>query len=204
MQSPPQYLLGDFVRSPSPPTPTPHAPSGPEIRPLEPVREPPFVPLSSPDLRRRTQPEWPLSLVDRLPMLRSGVRMVRRMTDASARTHPTVTLVTSALRERGATGTVRWLAESVTTAAAAAAALGIEPGAIASSLVFTLDRTPILVMTAGAHRVDTKWLGAALGGKLRRADPDTVRAATGQAIGGVAPVGHPRALQTFVDESLAA
>src|SRR5699024_6660202 len=108
------------------------------------------------------------------------------------------------LRERGANGTVRWLDESVTTAAAAAAAPGIEPGAIANSLVFTLDRTPILVMTSGAHRVDTKWPGAALGGKLRRADPDTVRAATGQAIGGVAPVGHPRALQTFVDESLAA
>jgi len=34
---------------------------------------------------------------------------------------------------------------------------------------------------------------------LRRADPDFVRSATGQAIGGVAPVGHPRPVRTLVD-----
>ena len=34
---------------------------------------------------------------------------------------------------------------------------------------------------------------------MRRADPDFVRAATGQVIGGVAPLGHPRPLRTLVD-----
>ena len=34
---------------------------------------------------------------------------------------------------------------------------------------------------------------------VRRADPDFVRAATGQVIGGVAPVGHPRPIRTLVD-----
>ena len=39
---------------------------------------------------------------------------------------------------------------------------------------------------------------------VRRADPDTVRAATGQVIGGVAPLGHPTPLKTLVDSALAA
>lgn len=120
------------------------------------------------------------------------------------RVHPTVTRVTEALRERGAAGDVRWLDDPAKTAAAAAAALGIDAGAIANSLVFTLDAEPVLVMTSGAHRVDTAWLGERIGGRLGRADADSVRAATGQAIGGVAPVGHPTPLRTFVDEALAA
>lgn len=124
-------------------------------------------------------------------------------TTTAGRSHPVVTRVTQALRELGVTGEVRWLDESAKTAAAAAAALGIEVGAVANSLVFTLDGSPVLVMTSGAHRVDTAWFGQQWGGKLRRADADTVRAATGQAIGGVAPVGHPTALGTFVDEALA-
>jgi prolyl-tRNA editing enzyme YbaK/EbsC (Cys-tRNA(Pro) deacylase) len=58
-------------------------------------------------------------------------------------------------------------------------------------------------MTSGAHRVDTAFLGERLGGRLRRADPETVKAATGQTIGGVAPVGHPAPLRTVVDVALA-
>jgi prolyl-tRNA editing enzyme YbaK/EbsC (Cys-tRNA(Pro) deacylase) len=38
--------------------------------------------------------------------------------------------------------------------------------------------------------------------KLRRADADLVRTATGQPIGGVAPVGHPGMLRTLVDVAL--
>jgi prolyl-tRNA editing enzyme YbaK/EbsC (Cys-tRNA(Pro) deacylase) len=128
------------------------------------------------------------------------------MTDTTTgpvRSHPTVTRVTEALRSLGAGGEVRWLAEPAKTAALAAEALGIEVGAIANSLVFTFDDAPILVMTSGAHRVDTAWLGEQLDGRIRRADADTVRAATGQAIGGVAPVGHLAPLRTFVDAALA-
>jgi prolyl-tRNA editing enzyme YbaK/EbsC (Cys-tRNA(Pro) deacylase) len=121
---------------------------------------------------------------------------------ASDRQHPTVTHVEAALRERGAKGQVRWLDEATPTAAAAAAAIGIEVGAIANSLVFTLDDEPILVMTSGGHRVDTAFLGEQLGGTLGRASADVVRAATGQVIGGVAPTGHPAPLRTFVDVAL--
>jgi prolyl-tRNA editing enzyme YbaK/EbsC (Cys-tRNA(Pro) deacylase) len=118
------------------------------------------------------------------------------------REHPTVALVVDVLRSKGATGEVRWLDEATPTAAAAAAALGIEVGAIANSLVFTLDGEPILVMTSGGHRVDTAWLGEQAGGTIARASAETVREATGQVIGGVAPTGHPAALRTFVDPAL--
>jgi prolyl-tRNA editing enzyme YbaK/EbsC (Cys-tRNA(Pro) deacylase) len=99
---------------------------------------------------------------------------------------------------------VRQLEASTRTAAEAAAALGCEVGAIASSLVFTADDGPVLVLTSGAHRVDLDIVGAATGLRgLRRATPDEVRLATGQAIGGVAPIGHPSPLRTLVDEDLA-
>src|SRR5579871_993668 len=94
------------------------------------------------------------------------------------------------LRDLGVAGQVRVLPEPAPTAAAAAAQLGCEVGAIANSLVFSADGTPLLIMTSGAHRVDTARVAAACGfAAVRRADPDFVRTATGQAIGGVAPVG---------------
>ncbi|CAL9443911.1 hypothetical protein SUDANB121_02317 [Nocardiopsis dassonvillei] len=111
--------------------------------------------------------------------------------------------VALALAAAGAPGRVRELAGSARTAADAAAALGCEVGAIANSLVFISDGEPVLVMTSGRHRVDTVALAVRWGrGELRRATPEQVRAATGQAIGGVAPVGHPAPLPTVVDEAL--
>ena len=97
------------------------------------------------------------------------------------------------------------LPDAAATAPLAAAALGVEVGAIANSLVFWSDGEPLLVMTSGAHRVDTAALAARLGReKIQRATPEQVREATGQAIGGVAPTGHPAPLTTIVDEDLAA
>jgi prolyl-tRNA editing enzyme YbaK/EbsC (Cys-tRNA(Pro) deacylase) len=91
----------------------------------------------------------------------------------------------------------------VHTAAAAAQALGVEVGQIANSLIFDADGEPLLVLTSGAHRVDTAKLAADLGvTKLKRATPEFVREHTGQAIGGVAPVGHPHPVRTLLDVSL--
>lgn len=118
--------------------------------------------------------------------------------------HPSVEAVAAVLAAHGAQGDVRVFEEPARTAAEAAALLGVEVGAIANSLVFTADGEPLLVLTSGAHRVDTTAVAALLGvATVRRADPDTVRAATGQVIGGVAPVGHPSPLRTLVDTSLA-
>ncbi|MEU2202773.1 YbaK/EbsC family protein [Microbacterium oleivorans] len=113
-------------------------------------------------------------------------------------------LVHDALRAAGIPGEIVVLPDAASTAALAAAALGVEVGAIANSLVFQCDGAPLLVMTSGAHRVDTAALAARLGrGRISRATPDQVREATGQAIGGVAPTGHPAPLETLVDEDLA-
>jgi prolyl-tRNA editing enzyme YbaK/EbsC (Cys-tRNA(Pro) deacylase) len=118
--------------------------------------------------------------------------------------HPTVVRVTEALRAVGATGDPIALDDAAPTAAAAAAQLGCEVGAIANSLVFEADGRPLLVMTSGAHRVDTLKVAAVLGvAQVKRADADFVRKHTGMAIGGVAPVGHPHPLRTLVDVDLA-
>ncbi|GAA1605515.1 YbaK/EbsC family protein [Kribbella sancticallisti] len=118
-------------------------------------------------------------------------------------THPNVKLVADALAAAGATGEIRILDEAVPTAAAAAAELGCEVGAIANSLIFDGDGAPVLILTSGAHRVDTAKLAAELGiGKLRRAKPEFVKEHTGQSIGGVAPVGHPGPVRTLVDTAL--
>ncbi|MEH0846145.1 YbaK/EbsC family protein [Micromonospora sp. CPCC 205711] len=123
--------------------------------------------------------------------------------------HPNVQAVQDALDAAdardgsGGPSRVRLLPEAVHTAAAAAAALGVEVGAIANSLVFEADGAPLLVLTSGAHRVDTAELAARLGvTRLRRATPEFVREHTGQVIGGVAPLGHPRPLRTLVDTTL--
>jgi prolyl-tRNA editing enzyme YbaK/EbsC (Cys-tRNA(Pro) deacylase) len=102
-------------------------------------------------------------------------------------------VVEAALRAAGVRAELRTFDQPVPTAAAAALALGCEVGAIANSLVFELDGTPLLVLASGAHRVDTKKLARGLCvGKIRRATPDFVLEHTGQHVGGVAPVGHPR------------
>jgi prolyl-tRNA editing enzyme YbaK/EbsC (Cys-tRNA(Pro) deacylase) len=108
------------------------------------------------------------------------------------------------LKDLDVPGEVRVLPESAPTAAAAAAQLGCEVGAIANSLVFAADGAPLLVMTSGAHRVDTARVARLVGAAVvARADAKSVRAWTGQVIGGVAPVGHPASIRTLVDVWLA-
>ncbi|MGY5891214.1 YbaK/EbsC family protein [Blastococcus deserti] len=113
--------------------------------------------------------------------------------------------VLAALAAAGVQADVRRFEEPVATAAAAAAALGCPVGAIANSLVFEADGAPLLVLASGAHRVDTAKVAALVGvRRVRRAAPAFVLAATGQEVGGVAPVGHPAPLRTVVDVDLAA
>jgi prolyl-tRNA editing enzyme YbaK/EbsC (Cys-tRNA(Pro) deacylase) len=117
--------------------------------------------------------------------------------------HRSAERVARVLTALGVTGEVRELPDPAPTAATAAAQLGCDVGAIANSLVFDADGAPLLVLTSGAHRVNTAKVGAELGvGTLRRADPEFVYASTGQRIGGVAPIGHPRPITTLVDTAL--
>lgn len=118
--------------------------------------------------------------------------------------HPTVARIQALIDDAGIGAQIQILPSAVRTAQAAAAQLGCSVGAIANSLVFTADGAPLLVMTSGAHRVDEARLAQRLGaGSVRRARAQEVRAATGQAIGGVALIGHPRPLRTIVDPTLA-
>ncbi|MEU8818144.1 YbaK/EbsC family protein [Actinoplanes sp. NPDC048796] len=118
--------------------------------------------------------------------------------------HPNVIAVQDALDAAGAADSqVIILDEAVHTAAAAADALCIEVGQIANSLIFDADGEPLLVLTSGAHRVNTDKVAEGLQiGHLKRATPEFVREHTGQPIGGVAPLGHPKPVRTLIDKSL--
>ena len=125
-------------------------------------------------------------------------------TETDLLAHPGIVTVTNRLRELGALGQVHVFSAGVRTAQAAADALGCEVGAIANSLVFDAGGSPVLILTSGAHRVDTAKTAELIGvGALDRAAPDFVREHTGQTIGGVAPVGHPKPIATYLDQALA-
>ncbi len=114
--------------------------------------------------------------------------------------HPSISRFRVELDRLGGTGRIVVLPDSVHTAALAAQALGCEVGAIANSLLFDADGTPVLILTSGAHRVDIAKVTATLGvGALRRASPQFVREHTGQVIGGVSPVAHPVPIPTYID-----
>lgn len=137
--------------------------------------------------------------------------MARSPGDLDVVNHPAVGRVVQALQDLQATGEVVVLEGAARTAADAARQLRVHVGQIANSLIFAVPdpgepdgRRAVLVLTSGAHRVDTAHLAAVLDvERLERADPEFVRSRTGFAIGGVAPVGHVTAVQTLVDVTLA-
>jgi prolyl-tRNA editing enzyme YbaK/EbsC (Cys-tRNA(Pro) deacylase) len=125
------------------------------------------------------------------------------------RDHPNVRAVQDALDNAGARAAnerpsqIAILPDAVHTAPAAADAVGVDVGQIANSLVFDADGEPLLVLTSGAHRADPAKLATLTGAqRVRRATPEFVRKHTGQVIGGVAPLGHPKPLRTLVDSAL--
>ena len=116
-----------------------------------------------------------------------------------------VALVRAALVEAGVGDTVRTFSAGVPTAAAAAQALECDLAAITNSLIFDVGGEPLLILASGAARVDTALVAARLGtGKISRASPAFVLDHTGQKVGGVAPVGHPKRIRTLLDETLQA
>jgi prolyl-tRNA editing enzyme YbaK/EbsC (Cys-tRNA(Pro) deacylase) len=103
----------------------------------------------------------------------------------------------------GIDAAVRRFPEGTRTAADAALAIGCDVGAIAKSIVLWSDDGPLLVLTSGANRADPARVAALAGTNgVRRADADEVRAATGYAIGGTAPFGHPQPLTVLADADL--
>lgn len=117
---------------------------------------------------------------------------------------PSAQKVQDALRSQGLDYHVIEFAESTRTAQEAADRVHCTLGQIAKSLIFKGQTSGrgILVLTSGSNRVDEKRLSQLVGEPIGRADADFVRAATGFAIGGVPPVGHPQPLKTYIDEDL--
>ena len=118
--------------------------------------------------------------------------------------NPSVQRVSAKLKELGVKGEVHVLSDSARTAQEAADALGILVGQVASSIVFKLDdESPLLVITSGRHRVDTKLVAEKLGvAKLHRVDADYVKEKSGFSIGGVSPVGWISSATILIDEAL--
>ena len=90
------------------------------------------------------------------------------------------------------------------TAADAATAIGCEIDQIAKSIIFrgAESGAAILFLTAGGNQVDPDRAAALAGEALGKADAALVRAQTGFAIGGVAPVGHLNPIRAFADTRL--
>lgn len=112
--------------------------------------------------------------------------------------------VAAALVEAGLPTDIVVHEQSARTAEEAAAAVGVDVGQIVKSLVFLAGGEPVLALVSGPNRLDVDKLAALAGAPITRADADRVRAATGYAIGGIPPLGHPAPLRTWCDADLVA
>jgi prolyl-tRNA editing enzyme YbaK/EbsC (Cys-tRNA(Pro) deacylase) len=112
--------------------------------------------------------------------------------------------VAAAAAAAGLAVEIREMPQSTRTAAEAAEACGTSLAQIVKSLIFKTATSgePVLILVSGKNRVDEKAMKATLGEALKRMDADAVRALTGFAIGGVAPLGSLTPLQTFMDADL--
>jgi prolyl-tRNA editing enzyme YbaK/EbsC (Cys-tRNA(Pro) deacylase) len=117
--------------------------------------------------------------------------------------HPNAAKVAAAAQALGLDVELKEFPEGTRTAEDAARAIGVEVGQIVKSLVFALDDSLVMALVSGRNRLDEARLATALGGTtVGRADAEGVRTATGFAIGGVPPFGHPALLPTAIDEDL--
>lgn len=104
---------------------------------------------------------------------------------------------------RGLSIEIREFPEGTRTAADAANAVGCDIGQIVKSLVLMADAQPFLALTSGPNRADLDRLAGLVGADgVRMANAEEARAATGFAIGGTPPFGHPRPLRVLVDRDL--
>lgn len=125
---------------------------------------------------------------------------------AHAELSPSACVVQEALDRLGHAHRVVELARTTRSAREAAEAIGCCVEQIAKSLVFRTQEggRPILVVASGRNRVDEALLAGHVGEAIERPYADYVRARTGFAIGGVPPIGHSEAIDTYVDRDLLA
>ncbi len=114
--------------------------------------------------------------------------------------------VKRALDDAGVGTEVLEMPDSTRTAAEAAAAAGCALDQIAKSIIFGAEATgdAVLFITAGGNKVDATKASAVVGEALGKADAALIRAQTGFAIGGVAPIGHVSPIRAWFDPRLLA
>jgi prolyl-tRNA editing enzyme YbaK/EbsC (Cys-tRNA(Pro) deacylase) len=117
-----------------------------------------------------------------------------------------VARVRAALEAAGVAVDLREMAAETRTAQQAADAAGCALDQIAKSIIFRGETSSHvkLFVTAGGNQVDPDAAGRLAGEPLGKADADLIRAETGFAIGGVAPVGHLTPLSVWLDPRLLA
>lgn len=117
---------------------------------------------------------------------------------------PKAAFVQNELTRRGLLCQVLEMPDSTRTAQEAADAIGTTVAQIVKSLVFRTKTSgqAVIVLASGINRVDEKRIRDLMGETIEKADADFVREQTGYAIGGVAPLGYPQPLRTFIDEDL--
>jgi prolyl-tRNA editing enzyme YbaK/EbsC (Cys-tRNA(Pro) deacylase) len=108
------------------------------------------------------------------------------------------------LQEKSSDLKVIEIEKTTHTSELAAKALGVEVAQIAKSLLFLIKESPVLVVTCGDMRVDTRKLKEAmnLSGRASMAGPEETKAITGFPPGGVCPFALDRELPIFLDVSL--
>lgn len=119
--------------------------------------------------------------------------------------HPSTERVVAAARALGLNLEIVTHEQSTRTADEAAAAVGCHVGQIVKSLCFLVNGQPVMALVSGANQLDERKLAdvAGVGRKaVKRADADTVKAATGYTIGGVAPFGHAEPMTIYIDADL--
>ncbi len=118
--------------------------------------------------------------------------------------HPTALRTSQLLREAGVDTRVVEFEQATRTSAEAAAAIGCSVAEIAKSIVFRgkTSGQAVIVVASGDNRVSESKVAMLLGEPLTRADADFVRASTGYAIGGVAPIGHSQPVKLLLDQDL--
>ncbi len=119
--------------------------------------------------------------------------------------HPTAQKLVEFGKTVGLDMRVTQFEHSTRTAEDAAAAVGCQVGQIVKSLVFVVDGQPTMALVSGDNRLDTGKLALACGvgkKKVKRAEADIVRQATGFAIGGIPPFGHATEMTCYIDQDL--
>lgn len=93
--------------------------------------------------------------------------------------------------------------DNTRTSELAAAALGVEVGQIAKSILFMAGGDPVLVVASGDVKIKSGRLKRLTGAsKIKMADPRTVKEYTGFDVGGVCPLALPYKMKIYLDESM--